>query len=163
MLWNKTCYSNSTINCRVTSSSTNTHTFDTNFLIVLFSTSASHWVEIIGQAGINIFDYNVLLFIFDASGHKTLFLVLGGKKTRSYTCRRFKDSRPCIIHFDPNNQLCGRHDHHAIADKLRTWLNKLWRSENTENDRMIMPFNKRSMPSLQPYGTLLQCRLLLYL
>ena len=137
----------------MTSSSTNTHTFDTHFLRVLFSTSPSHWIDMISQAGINIFDYNALLFPFDASDHKSLFLVLGGRNIRNYTRRGLKGSHPCIVHFDPKDALCGCHGHHTVADKLRTWLNKLWQSENTQNDHTIMPFNKRSMPSLPPYGT----------
>ena len=139
----------------MTSSSTKIYTFDTHFLRVLFSTSPSHWVDMITQTDINVFDYNALIFPFEASGHKSLFLVFGGKNIRNYTQRGFKDSRPCIIHFDPNDAQRGRHDHNAVADKLRTWLNKVWRYETSENDYMIMPFNKRSIPILRPYGTCL--------
>lgn len=130
--------------------------FDTNFLRVLFATSPSQWV----QSGINIFDFNLLLMPFDANGHKSLFVVIGAKNIRSYTHKGFKGSRPCILHFDSTN--CspsrhhtsrGRHDHNVVADKLRTWMNRIWRRQHDDVDHLLMPFNKRSMPILTPYGT----------
>ena len=140
---------------RMTSCSGTSHAFDTHFLRLLFATSPRQWVEKYEDTGINIFDKNVLFFPFHASGHKSLFVVLGAHNIRNYTQRGFKGSRPCILHFDPHEFVRGRHDHNAVADKLRTCLNSLWRWEHSENDHMIMPFNKRTLPNVRPYGTLI--------
>ena len=139
---------------RMVSGSGSTHAFDTHFLRRLFATTPSRWVQSMGGSGLNIFDHNVLLVPFDASGHKSLFVIIGANNIRQYDTRFFRGSRPCILHLDPNDALRGRHDHHAIADKLRTWLNRIWRWENAENDYTVMPFNKRTMPHVRPYGML---------
>ena len=140
----------------MTSTSAISHAFDTHFLRVLFATTPQLWVENIHEMGINIFDHNILLFPFEASGYKSLFIVLGANNIRNYTQRGFSGSRPCVLHLDPHNAVRGRHDHHAVADKLRTWMNRLWRWENAEDDHLLMPFNKRSMPSVRPYSTFIR-------
>ena len=136
------------------SGSGSTHAFDTHFLRLIFATSPSQWVRSMGATSLNIFDQNVLLVPFDASGHKSLFVIIGSNNIRDYTRRGFSGSRPCILHLDPNDALRGKHDHHAVADKLCTWLNRIWRWEHAENDYNVMPFNKRTMPNVRPYGTL---------
>lgn len=137
----------------MTSFSRTCYAFDTHFLRSLFATTPHEWVEKTQGTGANVFDKNILFFPFDANGQKSLFVVLGANNIRDYTRRGFKGSRPCILHLDPNNTVRGRHDHHAVGDKLRTWMNKLWRWENEEDDVMVTPFNKRSMPTVRPYGT----------
>ena len=49
----------------------------------------------------NVFDRNILMFPFDARGHKSLFVVIGAANIRTYTARGFKGDRPCILHIDP--------------------------------------------------------------
>ena len=131
-----------------------THAFDTNFLRVLFASSPSHWERAMCETSLNIFDHNVLMIPFDANGHKSLFVIIGAKDIRTYSTCGYSGSRPCILHLDPNDALRGKHDHHAVADKVRTWLNRIWRWEHAENDCNVMPFNKRTMPIVRPYGTL---------
>ena len=137
---------------RSTSGATGIHAFRTSFLRILFGTSPPQWVKACSESCLKIFDQNALMFPFDASGHKSLFVVIGANHIREYSKRAFKGNRPCIIHFDPNISYIGRHNHHEIADKLRTWLNKMWRWEHTESDRLVTPFNKRTLPVIQSNG-----------
>ena len=136
------------------SGSHSTHAFDTHYLRVLFAASPSQWVRSMGGTKFKISDQEVLLFPFDASGHKSLFVIIGANNIRNYTAKGFKGNRPCIVHLDPNDALRGKHDHHAVSDKLRTWLNRIWRWEHSENDFNVMPFNKRTIPHVRPYGML---------
>jgi hypothetical protein len=121
-------------------------------LRILFATSPPQWVKSGSESGLKIFDQNALLFPFEASGHKSLVVVVGAKHIRDYTKRSFQGNRPCIMHFDPHGAYIGRHNHHEIAEKLRTWLNKMWRWEHSESDNMVIPFNKRTLPNIRPYG-----------
>ena len=120
--------------------------FDTNFLRFLYASRPSQWISRMNQAETNVFDREILMFPFDAKGHKSLFVVIGASHIRDYTSPRFNGCRPCILHIDPNNSPSNRHDHHAVADKLRTWLNRLWRWQHDDSDHFLIPFNKRSMP-----------------
>ena len=137
---------------RLTCGSSTTCAFDTNFLRYLFASSPSQWVHRNCDREINVFDCNVLLFPFEARGYKSLFAVIGAGNIRSYTTRGFSGDRPCILHLDPTNTPRGRHNPHAVGDKIHIWLNKLWRWTHDSSDHLVMPFNKRSMPVCRPYG-----------
>ncbi len=103
---------------------------------------------------IDIFDYNMLLMPFHSQGQTSLFAIVGAKYIRDYTKIGFSKNRPCILHFDPNNSSLSKHDPRRVADRLRTWLNRLWRKRKS-NDLLSMPFQKRTMPLCHPIGMVL--------
>jgi len=137
----------------MTSGLARVHSFSINFLRLLYATKPGRFTKMNDTARIDIFEKEILLLPFEACGHKSLFVVIGANNIRQYTnTRRFHGSRPCILHLDPICSHRSRHNHRNVADKLRVWLNVLWRSTNNENDRFVMPFNKRSLPVIQPKG-----------
>jgi hypothetical protein len=109
------------------------------------------WVQALEKMDIDVFQYDMVLMPFEADGQTSLFVIIGAKYIRNYTKIGFTKSRPCILHFDPASKSCARHDHRQVADKLRTWLNRLWRKKN-DRDLLCMPFQKRSMPLCRPSG-----------
>jgi len=133
------------------------HTFKSDFIRRINATPSTEWVKMLENEGTDagrIFYHNMLLFPFDGYGQKSLFVVLNAGGIRKYTKRNYENSRPCIIHLDPNQQVVAHHDFNNIADKLRTWLNKMWREKSAyTNDSRIVPFNHRSMPLCRPRGT----------
>jgi len=126
--------------------------FDTNFLSFLYASRPSQWISKMKEREGNVFDRNILMFPFDARGHKSLFVVIGAANIRTYTARGFKGDRPCILHIDPSDSPSDRHDHHAVAEKLRTWLNRVWRWQHDDSDHLLFPFNKRSLPLSKTTG-----------
>lgn len=127
--------------------------FKCNFIRSLFSQPPTQWVECLEDMDVDIFDYNILLMPFEAEGHTSLFAIVGAKYIRDYTKIGFGKNRPCILHFDPNGNFLSKHDHRQVADKLRSWLNHLWRKKN-DYHALCMPFQKRTMPLCRPLGTL---------
>ena len=68
-----------------------THAFETSFLTRLFATSPPLWVQIIRRSKVNIFQSDILMFPFDVSGHKILFVMIGAHNIRDYTKRGFRE------------------------------------------------------------------------
>lgn len=138
---------------RITSSvASNIRGFQTSFLRNIFASHPRYWNFDKGSVE-ELFEPNILLFPFDSNGSKSLFVVIGAKNIRSYTSNLYRGSRPCIMHIDPNgSKSMKKHDHNAVAVKLRTWLNKAWRKYKNESDPLVMPFGKYSLPLIKPSG-----------
>lgn len=119
-------------------------TFQTNALRVILGSRPGRWLRYFN--GIDIFTPNVLLLPYDESGRKSLFVVVGAQNIQDYNKRTFRGSRPCILHFDPCNSSYGKHNSNHIADKIRTWLNAIWRRRESDRSDLVLPFHKRSLP-----------------
>ena len=137
---------------RMTSGLNRVHSFGINFMRLLYSTKPIHYSKMNDIAHVDVFESDILLIPFEAGGHKSLFVVVGAKHIRKYQQNLFQGTRPCIIHFDSLTSRCSPHKAHNVAQRLRVWLNVLWRSSNNMGDQFIAPFNKRSLPMIQPRG-----------
>jgi len=122
---------------RMTSNINGIHSFDCNFLRTLFARSPSHWDHDMVKYDINVFDRDTLLMPFDAGGHKSLFVVIGAKHIKSYSSNKFQGNRPCIVHLDPTDTPHERHNHHAVSEKIRVWLNRMWRHQHDCTDHHL--------------------------
>ena len=139
------------ITLRITSAMDDTvRSSDTHFLKSLFASSPLQLAREMCHQRTTVFDSEMMFVPFEACGHKSLFVIIGAGNISEYTKRGFKGSRPCILHLDPVISRCGRHDHHAVGEKLRLFLNTSWRRAQNVSDPLIMPFNKRSMPVCRP-------------
>ena len=94
----------------------------------------------------------MLILPFDGNDQRSLFIIVGASSIRSYNKIGFKENRPCIIHYNPNKSVVSRHKSNYVCDKLRTWLNIVWRAQSHESDVHLQPFNKRTMPICTPIG-----------
>ena len=148
-------YPNSRINQRI-ASTRRIHAFKSNFIRNIHATPCADWVDMLDKEGLDtesIFSNDMLLLPFDGHGQKSLFVILNAGGIRDYTKRNYWSSRPCIMHLDPNKQAVAHHDFNNIANRLRTWMNKLWRDRISYlNDPFLVPFNHRSMPLCRPTG-----------
>jgi len=122
--------------------------FDTHFLKLLFATpSVISWDDALERQNTqDVLSRPFILLPFHASGYLSLFVVVGANNIRSYHKGTFKGARPCILHFDLCKQKRNGHNSSAVADKLRAWLNKVWRKQQGETDPSAAPFHKRSLP-----------------
>lgn len=100
----------------------------------------------------SLFDCDMLLLPFHTEDQWSLFIVLGASKIKDYSAKRYSGIRPCIIHLDFFEWTKTCHHSSNIADKIRTCLNCAWRKDNNEVDKLVMPFNKRSLPLCKPKG-----------
>ena len=137
---------------RATHSKMDVFAFKSNFIRSIFAESPAEWIHKMKDSNLDVFNNNTLLLLFDGQGQKSLFVIIGARYIRDYSKIGFQKNRPCIIHLDPNRRSIRKHDSRQIADKLRTWLNRLWQNQNNEYDEMLMPFQKRTMPLSRPLG-----------
>lgn len=124
----------------------------TLFLSRILSTSTAQWPAFINDECKDIFRYDVLFLPFHAEGQWSLFMVLGCGRIKLYEKKSYNSVRPCIVHLQPSDWRTTRHHSASVADKIRTCLNVAWRDQNSEIDRLAMPFNKRSLPLCIPKG-----------
>lgn len=104
---------------------------------------------------VDIFLHDMLIFPFQFNGQSSLFIVLGAKHIKDYMKNTFCDTRPCILQILPYRDECTRDQSNAyneVSDKLRGWLNAMWRMAHRNEDKCSMPFTRRSFPLTQPPG-----------
>ena len=137
---------------RLTIGNTETRALRSLFLQRILSTNASQWSMFIQDETSSLFDCDMLLLPFHTEDQWSLFIVLGASKIKEYSTKRYTGIRPCIIHLDPFEWTKTCHHSSNIADKIRACLNCAWRKDNNEVDKLVMPFNKRSLPLCKPKG-----------
>ena len=118
----------------------------------IFATTPSQWIRTIIDTKLDIFDHKMLLLPFNGNGQTSLFMVVCPGDIREYSNKTYRGSRPSILNLDPNESTSFSHDHHAIGERLLSWLNYLWRHKYEDNNPLSTPFNERSMPLCCPDG-----------
>lgn len=121
-------------------------------LQTIFATTPSNWIETMHWRGVDIFEHQILVLPFASNGQKSLFVIINATDIRTYHNKSHKGSRPCILHLDPNEKGTSTHDYGTVSERLRVWLNCMWRKKHNDNNPLSMPFNKRSMPLCRPSG-----------